>query len=140
MTETLAAYSHALMSVALFAVLCQVLSALLAPRLSKAGHAPGTVPPVNYDDPVFRLFRSYHNSVDSMGPFAAAVVAAVLAGASPFWVNLLASLGLLARLGVVVCYVPGIGKNEFGPRTFAYIFQSAMTILLGLLAAGALLF
>ena len=43
------------------------------------------------------------NAIETSGPFIGATVAAILAGAAPFWVNLFASVFIVAR--VAVAYV-----------------------------------
>lgn len=125
------------MSLALFAILGQVLSAAAAISRSKAGYLPGEMPRPDYGDRVYRICRTYHNTVDNAGTFAAAVAAAVLTLASPVLVNLFAVLALIARLLFVAFYVKGGGRPDGGPRSIAYVFQSAMTILLALLAVSA---
>ncbi len=57
------------------------------------------------------------NSVETLTFFAALVFAAIIAGASPFWVNLLASLGLVLRIGQNYVFIRGIGKPYSGIRT-----------------------
>ena len=135
--EAFGAYSHAIVALALFAVIGQVLSALAAVSRSGAGFGPGELPPADYGNRVFRVCRAYHNTVDNAGTFAAAVAAAILAGAAPFWVNLFASVALVARIAFVVVYIRGIGAPDLGPRSFIYVTNSAMTILLALMAVVA---
>ena len=140
MIEAFEQYGHALASLALFALLSQVLSAVSAFKRSNAGFGPGQVPPTNYDDPVYRMCRSYHNTVDNVGAFAAAIGAAVLAGAAPFWVNLFASIAIVARLAFVFIYIRGIGPADLGVRSYVYVLSSLMTMLIAVLALLAVLF
>lgn len=130
-------YSHALVSLALFALIALAMSGLVGARRSRAGLLPGELPAPDLGDPVYRLCRAYHNTVDNAGTFAAAVAAAVLTGAAPFFVNVFASLGVLARLAFVVLYVRGIGVQDSGPRTVLYVANTAMTVLLALMAVFA---
>lgn len=132
--ELFAPYSHALVSLALFAVIGQVLSGMVGFRRSNAGLVPGALPAPDLGDPVYRACRTYHNTVDNAGTFAAAIAAAVLLGAAPFWVNLFASIAVIARLAFAVIYIRGVGVADMGPRSILYVINSAMTLLIALLA------
>ncbi len=131
------AYSPALVSLAVYAIVGQILSAVAAVNRSRAGFGPGEMPPANYADPAYRACRAYHNTVDNAGTFAGAVAAAVLVGAAPVWTNLAATLAVVARLSFAVIYLRGIGAADGGPRTLVYVFGSGMTILIALLAVLA---
>lgn len=103
--EAFDAYSHALASMGGYALVMMVLGAM-----STVGRTPdnrcGCGQPIrNYDDIVYRRGRAFMNSVESVGPFMAATMAAMLTGGSPFWVNLLASLFLLARISTAVVHI-----------------------------------
>ena len=64
-------------------------------------------------------------------------VAAILLGVSPFWVNLLASIALLARVVMLVIHLRGIGKPHSGVRSVAYVVGWACMFILGLIALVA---
>jgi len=64
-------------------------------------------------------------------------VAAILAGASPFWVNLLATVFLLSRLVVAFIHIRGIGAENMGPRTMIFVVGWAACLILGLMAIVA---
>ncbi|MGB0658905.1 MAG: MAPEG family protein [Mangrovicoccus sp.] len=132
--ELFEAYAHALVALALYALMGQGLSVFVGITRSGAGLGPGAMPAPDYSNRVYRICRSYHNTVDNAGTLAAAIAAAILLGAAPFWVNLFASLAVAARLAFVLIYVWGVGAEDNGPRSFLYIFNSLMTILIALMA------
>lgn len=115
------AYGHAIAAMALMAVIVLAIGPVSALRKQAAGLAPGATPPQDYANPAFRWHRAHGNASESMGVFAAVTVAAILAGASPLWVNWLASLFVVARVAMLVLHVGGIGRADVGPRSFAYV-------------------
>ncbi len=99
-----APYAHAIASMAgwgLLMVVLTVLSVIGSPR----GRTPGGLPVRDYSDPFYRRDRAFRNAVETTGPFLAVTVAAILVGASPFWVNLLASVFLVARIAVAAVHI-----------------------------------
>lgn len=97
-------YSHALAALALWALLICVLipvsAAIKSKELSPCGKTAK-----DYSDPAYRRERALQNAMESSGPFIAATVAAILVGASPFWVNLLASIFIVARLATAAVHI-----------------------------------
>jgi len=132
--EMFADYSHALVSLAGVAliVLGQGLHVGIVRGREKL--AADAVIPNDYSNPVFRIMRAYQNSAESMPAFIAAVLAAVLLGASPFWVNLLASVHFLLRLAYWYVYVTGLGRPLAGARTFTYVVSWGANLVLGVIA------
>jgi uncharacterized MAPEG superfamily protein len=103
--EMFDAYSHAIAALALWAVLVCVLSMLSAgARGAKETCACGK-PKRDYSDPAYRRERAFMNAIEGGGPFVAVTVAAILIGASAFWVNLFASLYLVARIAMAVVHI-----------------------------------
>ena len=103
--EIFDAYSHTIVALALWALICTTLSGL-----STAGRTPENrcscgKPKRDYSDPVYRRERAFMNAVETSGPFIASTVAAILAGASPFWVNVLASVFILARVATAFVHI-----------------------------------
>lgn len=132
--EQFTQYGHAIASVALFALIALILNLFVGLMRAKAGLAPGEMPRADYSDRTYRIARSYQNTVEMVGVFAAVTAAAVLAGAPPFWVNLFASIALLARIAMIYVHIQGIGKPEGGPRTMLFVVGWLMMILLALMA------
>jgi uncharacterized MAPEG superfamily protein len=134
MTEGLEAYGHAIVAMALTGLMGLLMAPLVGQRKAAMGLAPGADPAPDYSTQVYRWHRAYQNLSESMGFFLAATVAAILAGASPFWVNLLASVFLLARLAMLVVHVGGIGRADMSLRSMMFGVGWLAAILLSLLA------
>ena len=115
--EQFSEYGHALVAVAICAVMAQVLNALTGIKKHNQGLTPGKGLEPDFGDPVYRLERTYMNSMETLPFFAVLVFAAILAGASPFWVNVGASVGLLSRIAQNYVFLKGIGKPYNGIRT-----------------------
>ena len=104
MMEQFAAYGHAIVAMAGTAIF-----GLPQPALGDAqiGDWSGTrlrSPTADYSSAVYRWHRAYGNLTETMGFFVAWSLAAILAGASPFWVNL-SCLDLLSSAGLVLAFV-----------------------------------
>lgn len=137
MTPLAEPYAVAIASLALYALVTQFLAPMAGMASAKAGLIPGASPPADYASRLYRIHRAYQNSVDNTGTFAAVVTAAVLAGASPVWINLFALIAVIARAAMVVVHIRGIGRPDRGPRSMLYALGSLMTILIGLAALAA---
>ena len=135
--EQFAAYGHAIVSLAVFALVGLILGPVAAGRSTAAGYAPGEVPRADYDDPVYRLTRAYQNAMELTGIFTAVVVAAILAGAGAWWVNLLAAVFLISRLLVAVIHIAGVGSPNMGPRSIVFVIGWACCVILAIMAVVA---
>ncbi len=137
--EHFSVYTYAILSVVIYAVIAQVLNAATGIRKGGADLVPGASHEQSYDNPAYRLDRTYLNTIE-MGVFYFALVgAAILTGANPFWTNLLAGLGLLFRILANIVYLRGIGKTYGGLRTQILILASLCNLGLALLALIAVL-
>lgn len=132
--EQFAAYAHALVALAGVALIALLQNFHVGITRGKQNLPPDAVVPDDYTNPVFRVFRAYLNSVESMPAFVTAVVAAILLGANPFWVNLLASLHFALRLAYWYVYIAGVGKPQAGLRTIIYVASWAANVALALIA------
>lgn len=132
--EQFAAYGHALVAMAGLGLMQMIMSPLSAMKKTKLGLAPGAAPEADYASATYRWHRAYGNLAETTGAFVAVTLAAILAGSSPFWVNLLASLFLLSRVVMAVVHINGIGKADMSLRSFAYVAGWAMCIGLALMA------
>jgi len=135
--EQFAQYSHALASLAAFALIVLLLSPLSAIPKEREKLAPGSDIPQGYDNRDYRVNRAYLNGVETLAAFVTVTLVAMLTGANPFWVNLLASLALVSRVIHLFVHIRGIGRPHRGPRTFAYVFGWACMIGIGILAIVA---
>ncbi len=135
--ETYAEYSHAIASLVIFALIVLMLAPFSALAKQGKGLAPGATPEQDYADRAYRLNRAYLNGTETLPAFLAVVVAAILLGASPVWVNWLASIALLARMAMLVVHIRGIGKPHSGIRTVLYVLGWACMAVIGVLALVA---
>ncbi|MFY9206834.1 MAG: hypothetical protein WAO67_13985, partial [Yoonia sp.] len=69
--------------------------------------------------------------------YTALVLTAVMAGADPLWVNILAVIGFLLRASANVLYLRGVGGQYGGLRTGLSIGSSVVNISLALLTFAA---
>lgn len=138
--EEFAQYGHALVAMVGVALLQMLLSPISAMRKTAAGLAPGAQPEADYSDKTYRMHRAYANLAKSIGPFVAVALAAMLAGAPAFWVNLLASLFFAFRVIMLVVHVQGLGKPDMSLRSFSYVAGWLMCLGLGFLTIKAVFF
>lgn len=119
--EAFAAYSHALAALVIFTLIILALSPFTGLAKQKAGLAPGATPPEDYAQWAYRLHRAYLNGCETLPAFLTVTAAAILAGAAPFWVNLLASLVLVSRGIMIAVHLRGIGRPHSGLRSVFYV-------------------
>jgi len=130
-------YSHAIASLVIFTLIILFLAPFSALAKAGKGLAPGATPEQDYSDKAYRLNRAYLNGTETLPAFLTVTVAAILLGASPFWVNLLASLALIARIVMLVIHMRGIGKPHSGLRSVFYVIGWACMVVMGLMALVA---
>jgi len=132
--EQFAPYGHALVSMAGVALIGLLMNPISALRKMGQGVAPGGTPEQAYDDGTYRLNRAYLNLTEMMGLFVGCVLAAMLAGVAPFWVNWLASIFFVSRILVAIVHLAGIGPMNFGPRTMIFVVGWACCVALAVMA------
>lgn len=98
-------YSHALAALAGYALLMVVLGALSTVGRSSDNRTESGHIKRNYSDPVYRRGRAFMNAIETAGPFSMALMAAILTGSNPFWVNLFASVFLLSRIAMAIVHI-----------------------------------
>ncbi len=135
--EGFAEYSQAIASLVLFTLVVLALSPFSALAKAGKGLAPGATPEQDYSDKAYRLNRAYLNGTETLPAFLTVTVAAVLVGASPFWVNLFALLFLVARLIMLVIHLQGVGKPHSGLRSVFYVTGWVCLVVLGVMALVA---
>lgn len=135
--EAFAAYSHALAALVIYTLITLALSPFSALAKQKAGLAPGATPREDYAEKAYRLNRAYLNGCETLPAFLTVTLVAIMAGAAPFWVNLLASLALAARVIMIFIHLQGIGKPHSGPRSVFYVVGWACMVGLAILALVA---
>ena len=124
--EQFAEYGHTIVSLALYGLVTSLLSAATGIRKGAKNMVPGQQHLADYDDPSYRLDRAFMNAAESLPVFATVLLAAVLAGVSPFMVNLAASVGLVIRLVYTFCYLRKIGAAYGGLRTVLTVISSVL--------------
>jgi uncharacterized MAPEG superfamily protein len=134
MMEQFSAYGHAIVAMAAVGMMHMIMGPLSAMKKTKLGLAPGATPEQDYDSATYRWHRAYGNLSETVGTFVAVTVAAMLAGANPFWVNLLAAVFFLSRIVMAVVHIKGIGGADMSVRSFTYVAGWAMCLILGLMA------
>ncbi len=135
--EIYAEYSHAIASLVIFTLIVLGLSPFSALAKQGKGLAPGATPEQDYADKAYRLNRAYLNGTETLPAFLTVTLAAILLGVSPFWVNLLASVALVARIAMLVLHLRGMGNPHGGLRSVAYVAGWACMFILGLMALVA---
>lgn len=135
--EAFADYGHAIVAMAGVAVLVLILSPLSAMKKSALGLTPGCQPEPNYADPTYRWHRAYGNLTESLGTFATVTLAAMLAGASPYWVNLLAAIFLMIRVVLAFVHIRGIGKPDMSVRSYVYVAGWLVCLVMAIMAIQA---
>jgi uncharacterized MAPEG superfamily protein len=133
MTE-FAAYSHAIASLGLWAILSIILSGVSLRGRTPEGRCDCGKPKRDYTDRVYRADRAFMNAVENSGPFVAATVAAMLAGAAPFWVNVFASVFLVSRIAMAIVH---IGTENQPLRSAMFVIGWVCMIALALMAVVA---
>lgn len=135
--EAYEAYSHAIASLVVFTLIVLAMSPFSALAKAGQGLAPGATPDQDYKDRAYRLNRAYLNGCETLPAFLTVVVAAILTGASPTWINLLASVALLSRLIMLFIHLQGIGKPHSGLRSVFYVISWACMVVIALMALVA---
>jgi uncharacterized MAPEG superfamily protein len=136
--ENFAPYGLALVSLAAVGLLGLLLSPLSALKKQASGLITGAAPAEDYADPAYRWNRAFMNLTETYGYFAGITVAAMLAGVSPFWVNLIAVIFLVTRLVVAFVHIRGIGQQTNGPRTVIYVVGWFAALVLAVLTVIAI--
>ena len=135
--EIFSPYGHAIVALALMVLVWAVMNPLGALKKQQAGTTAGGIPETDYASPAYRWHRAYSNLTETMPFFATAVFTAILAGASPFWVNLHASVFFVSRIAVAYVHIKGIGKPGGGLRSQLFVVGWAICIILAIMAIWA---
>lgn len=132
--EAFDAYSHAIVSLALWPIVLIVLNFVAVPGKTPENTLPSGHPIRDYSNIVYRRSRAQANAMEISGPFIAATVAAILAGADAFWVNTLASVFLVSRIVLPVVH---IGTTIEPLRSAVWMVGLVCVIALAVMAARA---
>ncbi|MEO9943886.1 MAG: MAPEG family protein [Paraglaciecola sp.] len=135
---SLSDYHIAFMMLAIISLITLIQNFLTAPlSFIKEEQEPGM--PLRFDHTKlsFRALRTYHNSAETLPALGFSLLAAVIFGANPFWVNILTGVYLFFRLSFWFVYYSGIGKVAGGPRTWAFVGGLLSNIALVVMAIYA---
>lgn len=135
--EIFAPYSHAIAALALWALVMIVLSMLSIVGRTPENRCDCGKPKRDYSDPVYRRERAFANAIETSPAFMAATMAAILAGGSPLWVNILASVFLLARLAMAFVHIRTENQSL---RSATFTVGWLCVVLLALTALVAVFF
>jgi uncharacterized MAPEG superfamily protein len=131
MMENFAVYSHAIASLALWSLIHVVLGMVSTVGRSAENRCDCGAVKRDYSDIAYRRGRAFANAIEMSGPFVSATVAAILVGASPFWVNLLASVFVLSRAAMAIVHI----RTEIQPLRSAMWFIGLLCVVaLGIIA------
>lgn len=123
--EIFAAYSHAIAALALWALLVCVLSMVSTVGRTADARCDCGKPKRDYSDPAYRRERAFMNAIEGAGPYIAVTVAAILSGANPFWVNLFASVYVVARIAMAIVHI----KTENQPMRSLFFVIGLISVL-----------
>jgi uncharacterized MAPEG superfamily protein len=116
------AYQFSFLVLAILALIALIQSFMNAPLAFGSGQqTPGMPLQHDHNDLSFRALRTYANTVENLPAIGFALLMAIVAGASPWIINLLAGIHLGFRLLFWAVYYSGVGKVTGGPRTMAYV-------------------
>ena len=99
----------------------------------------GGAPKEDYANIGYRAHRAYMNLTEILPAFAAVAIAAMMVGASPFWVNLLAAVFFVSRVVMAVVHIGGYGKADGGLRSMIFTIGWACCIGLSIMVIWAVL-
>jgi uncharacterized MAPEG superfamily protein len=91
-------------------------------------------PKRDYSDVAYRRYRAFQNALETSPAFIAAVVSAIVAGAAPYLINLLASVFLVSRLLMAAVHV---GTENQPMRSLLYGISWLCIIFMAILAVVA---
>jgi uncharacterized MAPEG superfamily protein len=123
--EMFAPYSHAIAALSLWALLVCILSMFSTIGRTAESRCDCGKPKRDYSDPAYRRERAFMNAIEGAGPYLAVTVAAIMSGANPFWVNLFASVYLVARIGMAVVHI----KTENQPMRSLFFVVGLISVL-----------
>lgn len=125
-------YGHAIAALVIWAVMLCVLAMLSTLGRTAENRCTCGSPKRDYSDIVYRRHRAFMNAIEGAGPFLAVTVAAILIGAAPFWVNLFASVYVVARICMAVVHIATVIeplRSLFFVIGLASILAQAVTVL-----------
>jgi uncharacterized MAPEG superfamily protein len=134
------AYSAGILGLLLICLLPLVLANIVGPFKGKEGLAGGPVADARDENFLFRLDRVHANTVESLLPFVAPAILAIMLGVGPGLLALLVWAFLAIRVAYSFVYLRGGALAKGGSlRTILHVLGSLTTIALMVIAALAAL-
>jgi uncharacterized MAPEG superfamily protein len=132
------AYSASILGLLLICVLPLVLANIVGPFKGKAGAVGGPVADARDENFLFRLDRAHSNTVESVLPFVAPAILAIMLGVGPGLLATLVWAFLVIRVAYSFVYLRGGALAKGGSlRTILHVLGSLTTIVLIVTAALA---
>lgn len=104
MPDFVTPYSSAVVGFVVLGALVLVQMLVLDVAGIRAGHVPGMPVTSGHDDFLFRASRAHANTNESLATFVLLGVTAILAGANPWWTNVLVGVFVASRAGHMLAY------------------------------------
>jgi uncharacterized MAPEG superfamily protein len=134
------AYSAGILGLLLICLLPLVLANISGPFKGKAGLAGGPVADARDENFLFRLDRAHTNTVESILPFVAPAILAIMLGVGPGLLAMLVWAFLAIRVAYGFVYLRGGALAKGGSlRTMLHVLGSLTTVALMVIAALAAL-
>jgi uncharacterized MAPEG superfamily protein len=134
------AYGAAIFGLLLICLLPLVLANIVGPFKGKAGAVGGPVADARDENFLFRLDRAHSNTVESLLPFVAAAILAIMLGVGPGLLALLVWAFLAIRVAYSFVYLRGGALAKGGSlRTILHVLGTITTVALMVIAALAAL-
>jgi uncharacterized MAPEG superfamily protein len=132
------AYSAGILGLLLICLLPLVLANIVGPFKGKAGLVGGPVGDARDENFLFRLDRAHSNTIESILPFVAPAILAIMLGVGPGMLAILVWVFLAIRVAYSIVYLRGGALGKGGSlRTLLHVLGSLTTIVLIATAALA---
>jgi uncharacterized MAPEG superfamily protein len=132
------AYSAGILGLLLICLLPLVLANIVGPFKGKAGAVGGPVADARDENFLFRLDRVHSNTVESLLPFVAPAILAIMLGVGPGLLAMLVWAFLAIRVAYSVVYLRGGALAKGGSlRTVLHVLGTLTTVALMVIAALA---
>lgn len=94
-------------------------------------HKPGEIIKADHSNIVYRLVRSFENSIENLGILTLSVVLALLVQINPIWFNALIAIYFVARIIHWISYI--LGNQKIRSPFFMIGFFSNVALILGVI-------
>jgi len=95
----------------------------------KAGHVPGSPVTGGHDDFFFRAFRAHANTNETIAVFILLALFGILRNASPWGLNLCATVYVAARLAHMLCYYADVKLLRSASFVVAFLALVGMLVV-----------